>query len=395
MAVAPVCPSCGASGKGVGAITLRSLLTAKGLAAAGDAEGYRHCPAATCEVSYFQPEAGVTIDKSDVTVCIGTKETSGPRPLCYCFGHSWESIEEDIRSTGMTSVADEITSRCRAGEDRCEETNPQGSCCLGNVRRAVKEIEQKLGASVKPDAMRAAAEVNSAVPDCCGTEKRPDGHPPRRAAFGTAPSMTTVRVGTSFAAMGAVIAAVLSSACCWLPLILVGLGAGASTVAGFFDEYRVWFLGGTAALLGAGFYLVYFRGEECAPGSACESPKQGVARFNKLLLWVSTIVVAGFALFPSYVDLLAGAMGNEQAEWGAQAAPAATVERVYLVEGMTCEGCAAGLKKALTSVPGVLSADVSYEQRSARVVIDASRSDDPAVAAAIESAGYRAVVKQE
>ena len=37
---------------------------------------------------------------------------------------------------GVTAA---ITERCRRGEDRCPETNPQGACCLGNVRAISRE----------------------------------------------------------------------------------------------------------------------------------------------------------------------------------------------------------------------------------------------------------------
>jgi len=41
-------------------------------------------------------------------------------------------IETDIRLHGQTDVPGEIAVKCKQGLDRCEETNPQGSCCLRN-----------------------------------------------------------------------------------------------------------------------------------------------------------------------------------------------------------------------------------------------------------------------
>ena len=35
---------------------------------------------------------------------------------------------------------------------------------------------------------------------------------------------------------GAVISAILSSACCWLPFLLIAFGASAAGVSGFFEE---------------------------------------------------------------------------------------------------------------------------------------------------------------
>ena len=48
------------------------------------------------------------------------------------------------------------------------------------------------------------------------------------------------------------------------------------------------------------------------------------------------------------------------------------VQWTLAIEGMTCEGCAAGLQAKLAKVPGVSSASVSYEQGQALVTADPS-----------------------
>lgn len=109
------CPSCGNTGKNLKAITLKSRLTVDALAAAGDLDSYRHCPAPGCDVAYYQPATGKPVFKDAVDVVIGTKETEGPRPVCYCFGHSWQSIEDTLRVTGATDVIETITAHCKMG----------------------------------------------------------------------------------------------------------------------------------------------------------------------------------------------------------------------------------------------------------------------------------------
>jgi mercuric reductase len=60
------------------------------------------------------------------------------------------------------------------------------------------------------------------------------------------------------------------------------------------------------------------------------------------------------------------------------------------ITGMTCGACARHVERALLSVPGVHTADVSYPQGTARVTGDAV---NPAVlASAVTGAGYRATV---
>ena len=61
------------------------------------------------------------------------------------------------------------------------------------------------------------------------------------------------------------------------------------------------------------------------------------------------------------------------------------------ITGMTCESCAGHVKKALEQVPGVHSADVSYPQGSARLVVEADTSTE-ALISAVAEAGYRAVL---
>ena len=137
--------------------------------------------------------------------------------------------------------------------------------------------------------------------------------------------------GGLVAASGSVLAAVLASACCWLPLLLLSFGASAAGLSAAFEQMRPWFLGVTAVLLGAGFYLVYFRKEKCAPGSTCATPKPRLHRFNRAVLWIATIMVAVFAFFPNYAGLLAD---SSQLDMSIQAEGSVLTLNV---EGMTCE----------------------------------------------------------
>jgi len=140
------CPRCGelpgdctCKSKAVKAMTVKSLVTEEALARVGQTEGFRFCFETDCDIVYFNPATGDRYLRDDVRVRVGQKETSPPRPVCYCFNYTVEDIEADVAQTGTSGIPDEITKQCRAGLDRCEVTNPQGSCCLGNVRKALKE----------------------------------------------------------------------------------------------------------------------------------------------------------------------------------------------------------------------------------------------------------------
>jgi copper chaperone len=63
------------------------------------------------------------------------------------------------------------------------------------------------------------------------------------------------------------------------------------------------------------------------------------------------------------------------------------VERVYLVEGMTCEHCRAAVADEVGGLPRVAAVDVDLA--SGRLTVRGDGVDDAAVAAAVAEAGYR------
>jgi len=60
------------------------------------------------------------------------------------------------------------------------------------------------------------------------------------------------------------------------------------------------------------------------------------------------------------------------------------------VEGMHCGSCAERLEDVLGRLDGVISADVTFDQRRAVVRYDARRVDVPGIIRAVEDAGFSA-----
>jgi restriction endonuclease Mrr len=75
---------------------------------------------------------------------VGLKEAESPIPLCFCFGHTAESAREEIVTTGRSTVAERITTEVQAGNCSCEVKNPSGKCCLGDVKRAIQQIQSEV-----------------------------------------------------------------------------------------------------------------------------------------------------------------------------------------------------------------------------------------------------------
>ena len=62
-------------------------------------------------------------------------------------------------------------------------------------------------------------------------------------------------------------------------------------------------------------------------------------------------------------------------------------ERVYRVEGMTCEHCELSVREEVEEVAGVASAEA--DRATGRLTVRGHAIDDAAVRAAVEEAGYR------
>jgi hypothetical protein len=126
--------------KPVGRVTLESLLNPEAKASL-TRQPYYFCDAPDCDTVYVSALTDHLVPKDQLTVRVGIKETEDPIPLCYCFGFDQKAVWNDVRVEGTTDIPKVITQRVKAGECRCEETNPSGTCCLGNVYRAVKRAQ--------------------------------------------------------------------------------------------------------------------------------------------------------------------------------------------------------------------------------------------------------------
>ena len=67
--------------------------------------------------------------------------------VCYCFRHTPGSIRAELVETGQRTVVETVTEGTQGGQCACDIRNPQGSCCLGNVRATVKRTKLELEAA--------------------------------------------------------------------------------------------------------------------------------------------------------------------------------------------------------------------------------------------------------
>lgn len=186
--------------------------------------------------------------------------------------------------------------------------------------------------------------------------------------------------------MAALGSAVVASACCWLPLLLVGLGLSLSLggLIGTIEVLRPYLLTVAGLCLAAGFYLIYFR----------TRPRR---RLPQVALWTALVATLTMALFPYYSGALFGAGNvNGSGPTGAENVITAgannpnAITLTYKVDGMTCGGCEAAVCSAMSEVPSVERCRASYEEGRAWATVSKERFERESMVQAIQATGFTA-----
>ena len=133
-----LCPSSGTPGKTVKLVTVKALLSATALGRIDALANYYFCDSADCEIVYFSEDS--SFSTRELNVRVYQKDSAADVLVCYCFGHTKGDLEND---PNLESV---IRDHTRANRCGCEVRNPQGSCCLGNVRAIL--TSQKLASKL-------------------------------------------------------------------------------------------------------------------------------------------------------------------------------------------------------------------------------------------------------
>ncbi|MBI3535988.1 MAG: copper chaperone Copz family protein [Chloroflexi bacterium] len=136
------CSICGEKGKPVQGQTVKALLSVS-LRAVQNVE-YLFCATPTCPVVYFTQDGAQTFTIEQVRERVYQKEQDADDVfVCYCFRNT-------VGDIGMASpleraeILDDINAGIRADQCACDLRNPQGACCLGNVRAAIKRLEMPI-----------------------------------------------------------------------------------------------------------------------------------------------------------------------------------------------------------------------------------------------------------
>ena len=131
------CLSCQGPSQPVTLRTLLLMLRPEFFDQVGESQ-YRFCSSPDCPVVYFSRERCFTT--GDLRIRVGLKEKDGLIPLCYCFGFNEQDLQAEIKTEGYTTIPQRILDLTKERMCACEERNPSGGCCLGEVAKAVKRL---------------------------------------------------------------------------------------------------------------------------------------------------------------------------------------------------------------------------------------------------------------
>ena len=140
------CPECGKAGKPVQGQTVKALL----FVSLGEVQDmkYLFCRTQSCSVVYFSAGGEQIFTIEQVRERVYQKEPEAKDVfICYCFRHT----VGDLRSSSQeerVAIVDDINTGINAGQCACDLRNTQGSCCLGNVRRMIKQLETSTAATI-------------------------------------------------------------------------------------------------------------------------------------------------------------------------------------------------------------------------------------------------------
>lgn len=135
------CPVTQARGLRVSLDTVKALLTTDAMPRLRPECVHYLCPDPGCDIVYFSDSAHL-FSRRDVRVPVACKQPPGDRIICYCFGETESTIRDEVLRAGVSTAERRIRAHIAAGRCACEVRNPRGSCCLGDVRRAVAAFRQ-------------------------------------------------------------------------------------------------------------------------------------------------------------------------------------------------------------------------------------------------------------
>ncbi|MBT3960433.1 MAG: hypothetical protein HOB40_06535 [Candidatus Marinimicrobia bacterium] len=179
-----------------------------------------------------------------------------------------------------------------------------------------------------------------------------------------------------------IITAILASLCCIGPLAVLFLGSTSIGLFSIFEPLRPIFGILSVITLVIAYSKIFKEGK--ADCCNTEELKKSFSKQKRILKSITPIVFVLLA-FPYFTAGLHGDNTGDQSGMKSE----------WVIEGMTCEGCAAGMEGALTATDGMNSCNVSYEKGIMICYTDKSKLSRNEISVLVNRNGFKAVVKTE
>lgn len=198
-----------------------------------------------------------------------------------------------------------------------------------------------------------------------------------------------------------VLSAVAASLCCITPVLALISGAsGVASAFSWMEPARPYLIGITVLVLGFAWY------QKLKPRTAeeiqcdCESARSAGGEDNlpagkarkkpfmqtKTYLGIVTVFAALMLAFPHYAHIFYASNSNKE-EVIVNVTDIQTV--TFDVKGMTCNGCASHVENEVNKLTGILEVSASYEEGSAKVKYDNTKTSSEEIEQTINSTGYK------
>jgi copper chaperone len=189
---------------------------------------------------------------------------------------------------------------------------------------------------------------------------------------------------TNLPIFGSLVLAIIAHICCIAPIFLALLGLGGAGLFSKFANLRPYLMGMTGFFLGLAFYLTYKKRKvRCENGT---SKIRRVPKWNKISLWIATILIVFFMAFPHLVDSLNTSSGSDHMRGEIS-------EVTIIVKRMTSSGYKFNIENAVKKLDGIIMVKTDYKKGKVDIKFEKDKVNINDVVEAINKSGYK-VIKQ-
>lgn len=187
-----------------------------------------------------------------------------------------------------------------------------------------------------------------------------------------------------------VVTAIAASLCCITPVLALVSGvAGAASTFSWMEPIRPYLIGVTIIVLAFAWY------QKLKPRTAeeiqcdCNEDEKKPFMQTKTFLGLVTVFAVLMMAFPYY-----GGIFYQKADKQVVVVSSSNLQEIkFNVNGMTCSSCEEHVKHAVNELPGILKVTANYDEGSASVQFDDSKTSKDEIVKAIDATGYK--VKNE